>query len=189
MRVITFLSLLLAFAMLAAAPDISEARPRHIPTMRHARQQNDAQNTVQKQQTADIREVQNSFFSITLPEGWKLEKPVVPAADRVSAVFMKGDFTRIALNIFKIPFTKELMAEKTAENMRTRGMEVSQPVEKDGFCVVDISKKGVNGKGWFGKNGGTGASTVIFAPDLTEANELLQCLKTSVPDIVPARVD
>lgn len=54
---------------------------------------------------------------------------------------MKGDFTRVALNIFKIPFTKELMAEKTAENMRKRGMEVSEPVEKDGFSVGGYFQK------------------------------------------------
>lgn len=187
MRFITFLSMLLALAILAAAPDISDARVRHIPSMRHAKQQNE-QNTVQTQAT-DIREVQNSFFSVTLPEGWKLQKPVVPVADRVSAVFMKGDFTRISLNIFKIPFTKQLMAEKTAESMRKRDMEVSQPMEQGDFYVVDIAKNGVTGKGWFGKNGAFGASTVIFAPDLTEANELLECLKTSTPNIVPEKVD
>lgn len=81
------------------------------------------------------------------------------------------------------------MAEKTAESMRKRGMEVSQPVEQGDFYVVDIAKNGVTGKGWFGKNGAAGASTIIFAPDLTEANELLQCLKTSVANIVPERVD
>lgn len=177
--------LFLLFIM--ACPNTSDARPVHIPSSRHLKRHSE-QNTV-PQQAANIKEVQNSFFSITLPEGWKLEKPVVPAGDRISAVFMKGDFTRVALNIFKIPFTKELMAEKTAENMRKRGMEVSEPVEKDGFSVVDISRNGVSRKGWFGKNGGTGASTVIFAPDLTEANELLQCLKTSAPHIVPERVD
>lgn len=188
MRFIPFLSMFFALALLTAAPDVSDARPRHIPTMRHAKQQNTEQNTVQAQ-TADIREVQNSFFSITLPDGWKLQKPVVPVADRVSAVFMKGDFTRISLNIFKIPFTKQLMAEKTADSMRKRDMEVSQPVEEGDFYVVDIAKKGVTGKGWFGKNGAVGASTIIFAPDLTEANELLECLKTSTPHIVPERVD
>ena len=102
---------------------------------------------------------------------------------------MKGDFVRVALNIFKVPFTKQLMAEKTAASMRKRGMEVSQPVEKGDFYVVDISKKGVNGKGWFGSNGSTGATTIIFAPDLTEANELLQNLKTSISSIVLERVD
>lgn len=187
MRFITFLSMVLALAMLAATPDISDARVRHIPSMRHAQRQTE-QNTAQTQ-TTDIREVQNSFFSVTLPEGWKLQKPVVPVADRVSAVFMKGDFTRISLNIFKIPFTKQLMAEKTADSMRKRDMEVSQPVEEGDFYVVDIAKNNVTGKGWFGKNGAVGASTVIFAPDLTEANELLQCLKTSTPNIVPEKVD
>ncbi len=188
MRFITFLSMLLAFAMLAATPDISDARVRHIPSMRHAKSQNE-QNTVQEQQTTDIREVHNNFFSVSLPEGWKLQKPVVPVADRVSAVFMKGDFTRISLNIFKIPFTKQLMAEKTADSMRKRDMEVSRPVEEGDFYVVDIAKNGVTGKGWFGKNGAIGASTVIFAPDLTEANELLECLKTSTPHIVPEKVE
>lgn len=187
MRFIAFFSMLFAFMMLVH-PDISDARARHIPSFRHAKSQE--QNTAAKpQQTADIREVQNSFFSITLPEGWKLQKPVVPVADRVSAEFMKGDFTRISLNIFKIPFTNQLMAEKTADSMRQRGMEVSQPVEQGDFYVIDIAKNGVTGKGWFGKNGAYGASTVIFAPDMTEANELLQCLKTTTPNIVPASVD
>lgn len=188
MRLITFLSIVLALAVLTAAPYVSDARPRHIPSMRHAKSQND-QGTAQKQQTTDIREVQNNFFSVKLPEGWKLKKPVVPVADRVSAEFMKGDFVRISMNIFKIPFTNQLMAEKTAENMRKRDMEVSQPVEQGDFYVIDIAKNGVTGKGWFGKNGAYGASAIIFAPDLTEANELLECLKTSTPNIVPNRVD
>lgn len=124
-----------------------------------------------------------------MPEGWKLKKPAVPVADRVFAEFMKGDFVRISLNIFKIPFTNQLMAEKTAESMRKRDMKVSQPVQQGGFYVIDIEKNGITGKGWFGKNGAYGASTIIFAPDLTEANELLKCLKTSTPNIVPERTD
>lgn len=181
-----FSSILLALVILAT-PCVSAARSRHMPTLRHNPHQSE-QNTVQKQAT-DTREVQNSFFFITLSEGWKLQNPVTPVSDRVSAVFMKGDFVRVALNIFKVPFTKQLMAEKTAANMRKRGMEVSQPVEKGDFYVVDISKKGVTGKGWFGSNGSTGATTIIFAPDLTEANELLQNLKTSISGIVPESVD
>lgn len=185
MRIIAFLSVLFISVMLAS-PNSSDARPRHFPSARHMKQHGESSAP---QQAAEIKEVQNSFFSITLPDGWKLQKPVVPVADRVSAVFMKGDFVRISLNIFQIPFTKQLMAEKTADNMRKRDMEVSDPVEEGDFYVVNISKKGVSGKGWFGKNGGTGASTIIFAPDLSEANELLQCLQTSVPGIVPARAD
>lgn len=187
MRFIAFATMLFLL-LLMAHPDSSDARPRHMPSLRHAQHQQNEQTTAPVQAT-DIREVENSFFSITLPEGWKLQNPVVPVSDRVSAVFMKGDFTRISLNIFKIPFDKKLMAEKTADSMRKRDMEVSDPVEKGDFYVVDIAQKGVSGKGWFGKNGATGASTIIFAPDMTEANELLQCLKTSVPNIVPARVD
>lgn len=187
MRFFAFSSMLFILMMLAH-PGSSDARPRHIPSLRHAQQQQNEQTAAPAQAT-DIRNVENSFFSITLPEGWKLQKPVVPVSDRVSAVFMKGDFVRISLNIFKIPFDKKLMAEKTADSMRKRDMEVSQPEEKGDFYVVDIAKKGVIGKGWFGKNGATGASTIIFAPDMTEANELLQCLKTSVPNIVPERVD
>lgn len=181
-----FSSILLALVILAT-PCVSAASSRHMPTIRHHTSQSE-QNTAQKQAT-DTREIQNSFFSITLPEGWKLQKPVTPVSDRVSAVFMKGDFVRVSLNIFKIPFTKQLMAEKTADSMRKRGMEVSQPVEEGDFYVVNISKKGVSGKGWFGRNGATGASTIIFAPDLAEANELLQSLKTSISDIVPKKVD
>lgn len=187
MRFIAFSSIFFVLFMLMSS-GISDARPRHVSSFRHQQSQSE-QNTAPAQQTTDIRKVENSFFSVTLPEDWKLQKPVVPVADRVSAVFMKGDFTRVSLNIFKIPFTKQLMAEKTAESMRKRGMEVSQPVEQGDFYVVDIAKNGVTGKGWFGKNGAAGASTIIFAPDLTEANELLQCLKTSVANIVPERVD
>lgn len=79
--------------------------------------------------------MQNNFFSVKRPEGWKLKKPVVPVADRVSAEFMKGDFVRVSMNIFKIPFTNQLMSEKTAENMRKRDMEVSQPVEQGDFTL------------------------------------------------------
>lgn len=61
MRFMAFLSMLLAFAMLAVTPDISDARARHVPSMRHAKSQHD-QNTAQTQQTTDIREVQNNFF-------------------------------------------------------------------------------------------------------------------------------
>lgn len=54
MRFITFLSIVLVFAVLTAAPYVSDARPRHIPSMCHAKSQND-QSTAQssKQQTLE----------------------------------------------------------------------------------------------------------------------------------------
>lgn len=183
MRLLSFSAVALGLALLASPVF---ARAPHMPTLRHLPKPN--QQTTE-QRPADIREVQNDFFSITLPDGWKLQKPVYPAPDRVSAVFMKGSGVRVALNIFSTPFAAKVMAEKTAENMRKHGMEVSRPVEKDGFYVVDIAKNGVTGKGWFANKGSTGASTIIFAPDLSEANELLQALKPAVSGIVPQKAE
>lgn len=176
------------FLCLFAATTVSAAKLHHAPIIRH-QPHREAEQARQPAQKLETRELDNQYFSITLPEGWSLGRAVRPVADRVSAEFKKGNAVRVSLNVFSVPFTPQLMAEKTAENMRKRGMEVSQPVEKDGFYVVDISKKGVTGKGWFGGNGKTGASTIIFAPDLAEANELLEALKAKIPGIIPARVD
>lgn len=186
MRFLSFSAFVLGLALLA--PSLGVARVHHLPAIRH-QPHYAQQQPANKSAPADIREVRNDFFSITLPEGWKLQKPVYPAPDRVSAVFMKGSGVRVALNIFSTPFTAKVMAEKTAENMRKRGMEVSQPVEKDGFYVVDIAKNGVTGKGWFANRGSTGASTILFAPDLSEANELLLALKPAVSGIVPQKAE
>lgn len=182
MRKILIFSIFMALLLSANS---YAARLHHAPLLRH-QQQATEQPAPQK---TDIREIDNKFFSITLPEGWKVEKPVRAISDRVSAVFRKGPNVRIALNIFSVPFTNKLMAEKTAESMRQRGMEVSEPIEQNGLYVVDISKKGVTGKGWFGSNGKIGASTIIFAPDINEANELLEALKPKIEDIIPVKVD
>lgn len=173
---------------LGTAFSVNAARLHHAPAFRHRTHQEDsgAQAPQPAQQT---REINNKYFSIVLPDGWQLRRPVNPMADRVSAEFMKGKNVRVAINIFKVPFTRQLMAEKTAENMRKRGMDVSQPVDDGKFSVVTISRDGVKGKGWFGSDGSTGASTVIFAPDLTEANELLQALKPAIPNLVPESVN
>ncbi len=162
------------------------ARSFHAPLLRHQRSHEESQTP---QAPAEIREVKNNFFSISLPEGWKTQRAIHPASDRVSAEFMKDKLTRVSLNIFKSPFDGKTMAQKLAENMRKRGMEVSEPVEQDGLYVVEISKKGVNGKGWFGNADGMSASTIIFAPNLAEANELLEALHPATPGIVPKKVD
>lgn len=185
MRLISAVTFLLA--VFVSAP-VFAARLHHAPILRH-QTHHDANQGQQPARKPETRQLDNQYFSITLPEGWSLGRPVRPVADRVSAEFKKGSNIRISLNVFSVPFTPQLMAEKTAENMRKRGMEVSQPVERDGLYVVDISKKGVTGKGWFGGNGKTGASTIIFAPDLNEANELLEALKPKISGIIPGRVN
>lgn len=185
MRLIFALTFLLT---IFGSASVYAARLHHAPVIRHKthHETNQGQQPAQKTET---RQLDNPYFSITLPDGWLLGRPVRPVADRVSAEFKKGTNIRISLNVFSVPFTPRLMAEKTAENMRKRGMEVSQPVEQDGLYVVEISKNGVTGKGWFGGNGKTGASTIVFAPDIAEANELLEALKPKISGIIPERVN
>lgn len=184
MKTSRILIIILAALFIGVGSSAFCARLHNLPHMsRHGLHQDEQAAAPQKSQ--DIREVNNQFFSIVLPEGWKLQKPVPNISSRASAVFMKGQAVRVAVDFFKSPFQAKLMAEKISQNMRKRGMDVSEPVEKNGLYVVDISKKGVSGRGYFGADGSQAASTIIFAPDISEANELLQALKPAVSGIMP----
>lgn len=182
-----FLFILFLIIFLAIGNDAFSARPHHMPITRHA--EGESKTTQPAQDNLPVKEIHNSFFSVTLPDGWRAQKTGNVAPTGANVVFKKGKKTAITLTMTKMGLNNKQVAEKTAEKMRKRGMEVSSPVENNGLYTIDISKKGVKGKAWFGKNGDITAITVIIAPELDEANELLRAIKPIAPGLVPAPVE
>lgn len=183
MRVMALSTVLLSLFILAA-PSTSFAAG-HLPSLRHL-PQNEQSNAPEP--AAEIKEFDNQFFSVTLPDGWKSLRAVVPASDRVAAVFGKGDDVKVSLNIFRVPFDNKLLANKEVKSLSKKGMTVSQPVKDGAFYTIDIDDHGTKGKAWFGSSGKLRSHVTIFASDLTEANELLQNFKAEA-GLVPEKVE
>lgn len=183
MRVVALSTVLLSLFIMVA-PSISLAAG-HLPSLRHLPK---SEQSNAPEPTAEIKEFDNQFFSVTLPDGWKSLRTIVPASDRVAAVFGKGDDVKVSLNIFRVPFNNKLLADKEVKSLSKKGMKVSQPVQNGAFYTIDIDDKGTKGKAWFGSSGKLRSHVTIFANNLDEANELLQNLKAE-PGLVPEKVD
>lgn len=166
MRFMALSTVLLSLCIMAA-PCASFAAG-HLPSLRHLPQKEQGNAP---EPTAEVREFNNQFFSVTLPDGWKSLRAVMPASDRVAAAFGKGDDVKVTLNIFKVPFDNKLLADKEAKSLRKKGMEVSQPVQDGVFYVIDIDDHGKKGKGWFGKSGKLRSNFIVFASDLNEVSQ------------------
>lgn len=167
---------------LALPCNVFAARMQHAPLLRHA--EGDGAAERMPAQTA-AETIKNDFFSVTLPAGWSGQETKNVAPNGANAVFKKGRLTAVTLTMTRTGADNRQIAEKTAEKMRRRGMEVSEPVEKNGFYTIDISKKRVNGKGWFGKNGDISAITIIIAPKIDEADDLLKAVRPVADGLVP----
>lgn len=171
-------------SILILSPGAYAARLHHMPITSHAEGEH-AQSPAEAQTTKKIK---NQFFSVSLPDGWtgQTTKNVAPSGANV--VFKKGKMIAVTLTMTKTAMGIGQTAATTAEKMRKRGMDVSDPVKNDGFYTINISKKGVNGRGWFGRNGGITAITIIIAPRPEDAGELLKEIKPILPGLVPQSV-
>lgn len=129
-------------------------------------------------------EVKTSYFEITIPDGWMMPQPVRKMANgAVSAVFAsENKKMAVAITAMNAAMDAKTIAEQTAANMRKGGMTTTEPVEKDGFYMVEMQpkvRKNPNAKGLaiFGSNGKECTVTTITGTDMQKANELLGALK------------
>lgn len=129
-------------------------------------------------------EVKTEFFEIKIPGGWMMPQAVRDMPNgAVAAVFaLENRQVAVAITAMEAEMDAKTIAEQTAANMRKGGMDATEPVEKDGFYVVEMqpkAKKDPNAVGMaiFGSNGKECTVTTITGTDVQKANELLGALK------------
>lgn len=137
------------------------------------------------------QEVSTDYFSLTIPKGWSMPVPVQKAAGgNVSALFASmSQAPAVSINVMKAPATAQQIAESTIANMKKGGMQVSDPVEKNGLWEADITQGSGKGKVWFGAADGCVAVTIITGGDLEKADELLKAMDAKVKGLFPASVN
>lgn len=149
----------------------------------------DADAASRKRQTRPS-EISTDFFSLTLPKGWKMLKPVKthPNGD-LSAVFVPDDASlAVTINIIHVKESARIIATTTADNIEKTGFTATTPKEENGLWQFDIKGK-ANGRAWFGSNGKICAIVLMFGANYPQANALLANLKPKDPAIFPANVD
>lgn len=140
-------------------------------------------------------EVKTAYFEITIPDGWMMPQTAQKMPNgAVSAVFASADKKMaVAVNAMKADMDAKTIAEQTAANMRKSGMTTTEPVEKDGFYMVEMQPKvrkdpNARGLALFGSNGKECTVTIITGTDMQKANELLGALKPLNGAKFPAKV-
>lgn len=129
-------------------------------------------------------EVKTAFFEVTIPQGWMMPAPVRDMPNgAVAAVFAtENRQVAVAITAMKAEMDAKTIAEQTAVNMRKGNMEATDPVEKNGFYVVEMQPKAKKdpkavGIAIFGSNGKECTVTTITGTDVKKADELLGAIK------------
>lgn len=129
-------------------------------------------------------------FNLTLPQGWIMPYPLNHKQDGISGVFSheKTEVT-VTVNVIHIKMKAREFMERILPEMKRSKLQVSTPVSRNGFLVVDLKSSQVHGQAWFGSNGKSCVAVVILTPkgEMTSANQLLAALKGKVP--LPRKID
>lgn len=133
--------------------------------------------------------VKTEYFTIKIPAGWKLIRPVKSQPNGgISAAFAPADNSlAITINVIRAPENAKLIADHTAKNMQKTGFQASTPKEKNGLWTFDISGK-ANGKAWFGANGSICGIVLMFGENFHIAQELLANLQSKDRNIFPKSI-
>ena len=174
-----YFGVFLLAGLIGLGSNFADARPMH--GARHLGNGSQASTTTP-------RDVRTMFFSVTLPEGWVSPTRPQKVQNGVHAIFTKGRDISLAVTCMRGNASAKELAESTAANMRKDNMEVSEPVADGPFYVIDIKRKDITGKAWFGATGANCAVTTIFGDELAEANPLLQAIKPVQENLIPREV-
>lgn len=150
----------------------------------------EAASRKQRQPAPAGTEIKTEYFSLRLPQGWRMLKPVKthPNGD-VSAVFVPDDASlAVTINFIHVPVSAQVIAETAAQNIEKTGFKASPLKEENGICSFDISGKGT-GKAWFGANGKICAIILMFGSNFGQANKLLDNIKSPYRSIMPLAVN
>lgn len=111
------------------------------------------------------QEVSTKYFSITLPEGWSMPRPVAEMDGTVFVLFInQQDGSAVTITVTPGTLSAGEVAAQTVAALKTQqGVESSAPVEKDGLYMTSFTKSGIKGESWYGSNGREFAVTTIMS--------------------------
>lgn len=127
---------------------------------------------------AQAAEVKNAYFTLELPDGWVQPQPAQEVNGSVVVVVAKQKSgTAVSISVMAAPMSAKDIATQTMANMKTGGMQVGEPKEKDGLYEATFSKGAAKGISWFGANGKVCAVTTVIGKSVDDAKVLLKGLK------------
>ena len=138
----------------------------------------------------DARILENEYFSITLPAGWKMPAPPKKQPlGGISAAFVKeGSDIAVTLNFLQgADISAKIFADKMVEDMKKSGMRASKPVLENGLYKFEIDGR-ARGTAWIGSDAGVCAATLVFGNNQAEANSLLKAVKPVNRKLLPAAI-
>lgn len=137
------------------------------------------------------QEVSTDYFSLTIPKGWSMPMPVQKLPnDSINVMFAHmSQAPAVNLTVMKSPGTAQQMAEVTIANMKKGGMQVTDPVEKDGLWQANITQGKGKGKVWFGAADGSAAVTIVTGDDLEKADEIFKAMNVRIKGLFPTGVN
>ena len=120
-------------------------------------------------------EVKTSYFTLELPGDWIQPQATQEVNGMVSVVFAnKKDGTAVSINVMPSSMSAAEISKETTSNMKKGGINVGDPVEKDGMSEVSFNQAGGVGMMWFGKEC---AVTSIIGKTLDSGKELIKLVK------------
>lgn len=137
------------------------------------------------------QQVATDYFTLTIPTGWSMPMPAQKMPDGgVNVLFASmSQAPAVTISIMKNPATAKQIAEMTTASMRKGGMEVSEPMEKDGFWVSDLTQGKQKGKVLFGSADGHVSVTIIVGGELEKADEILKAMDVKIKGLLPMSVN
>ncbi len=170
--------MLMAALVLSGAASAKVGAPRHL---QNHQEQGQAPGTQQQQPKV----IKTAYFTLDLPGGWRLLKPVQSQNGAVSVLLgAPGNKGAIAINVMKANLGAADIAKNMRTNMQKDKATVEEPVEKDGLQEFGFSRGKATGRAWIGANGKEAAAVTIFG-DLEAGKEVMKQLKARDPKIFP----
>ena len=135
---------------------------------------------------AQAAEVKNAYFSLELPDGWIQPQPAQEVnGSAVVVVANQKSGTAVSISVMAAPMSAKDIATQTMANMKTGGMQVEEPRERDGLYEAAFSKGAAKGMSWFGANGKACAVTTVIGKSVDDAKVLLKGLKPVDASLFP----
>lgn len=135
-------------------------------------------------------QIKTKYFELTIPAGWFMPQPVKQRPnDGISAVFApENGKMAMTINVMPAPVSAQEIAKQTVAQMIKSGLKATEPVEKNGFWVVDVEGK-AKGRAWFGADGTLCSIITIFGSDVAAANEILGAVKGADARLIPKSIN
>lgn len=137
-------------------------------------------------------EVKTEFFQIKIPSGWIMPYPVNQKhnPEGTSAVFSdEKTKVTITINVIQTPLSLKNFTNTIVNEMKKSGLKPGMPVMENGLNKI-IIRGTPQGEAWFGSNGRLCTATVILSQqsDVSVANQLLNQLRSSSPNLFPKKI-